>query len=75
VIRYPETRHARRVAKRQAAREEAGKFGPDDPRQADRRQAERRADRTPEDTERILNELGIADRRRAQRRRGGDRRR
>jgi hypothetical protein len=74
-MRYPETRFARRLAKRQAAREEAGKFGADDPRQADRRQAERRVDRTPEETDRILRQLGMEDRRRSQRRRGTDRRR
>jgi hypothetical protein len=48
-----------------------------DPRATeDRRQAERRTDRTPEEQERILQQLGQQDRRRADRRKSGsDRRR
>jgi hypothetical protein len=48
-----------------------------DPRATeDRRQAERRTDRTPKEQERILQQLGQQDRRRADRRKSGsDRRR
>lgn len=63
-------RAARRTAARQAAngtdRQQAlTRFGP----AADERTSDRRQPRSPAETERILRELGIQDRRRQERRR------
>lgn len=80
-MRHPEgPRAARRLRKRRedAARADPGvKFGAADPRDPDdRRQAERRTETlSGEALEKRLRELGITDRRRGDRRTGGDRRR
>jgi hypothetical protein len=70
-------RFLRRLAARRAAGEAGQKFGADDPRRDDRRQAERRTEPlTGEALERRLRELGLThDRRVGQRRSGADRRR
>lgn len=55
----------RRAAERASAREQlVTKFGP----AADERTGDRRARRTPQETERILREMGLQDRRRQDRR-------
>jgi hypothetical protein len=59
-------RFHRRAEERASLRQQTlERFGP----AADERTADRRAQRTPQETERILRELGIADRRRQDRRR------
>jgi len=70
-MRYRESRFERRLAERRAAAVEKSerqrtveKFGPD----AEERESDRRRN-DAEESERILREMGIADRRRRQRRR------
>lgn len=58
-------RAERRAAERASARQQiVEKFGP----AADERTHDRRTPRTPAETERILRDMGIADRRRQERR-------
>lgn len=68
LVRYRESRHQRRVAKRAAERSEREKmlerFGAD----ADEREKDRRRN-SAEENERILREMGVTDRRRLDRRR------
>jgi hypothetical protein len=60
-------RFERRAAERRSMREQAlEKFGP----AADERTTDRRQPKTPDETERILREMGLVDRRRTDRRRG-----